>query len=597
MSNSSVGLDYYGLMRSSQSFLKHLGTLVLAAALSAHAQAPSDPIAPAASSALDAELFYKLLLGELNAQGADASLGYSLILDAARKTVDPQLFQRAVEIALQGRSGESALQAARAWRQALPKSREANRFVLQILIGLNRLSDTVEPMQRDIALSPLQDRAEAIAALPSYFARATGKKEAAQAVEQALSTYLGQSTPQVSAAQSAWITVGRMRLFANDKVAALDAARRAQALGAQADGPALLALALMSPEQPQAETLIQKYLALKPQAEVRLAYARSLLDAQRYAESEVQIQIITREKPDFAEPWLIQGALALQNKQTETAEKSLQRYLELTLSTANKPNADQERGPVQAYLMLAQLAEQRKDFAQAEQWLSKITNAEDMVQAQTRRAGILARQDRMAEARKLMASLPDRTPAQARSKLMAEVQLLRENKLYQAAYDLLAHATPNHPTDFDLLYDQATLAEKLGDTTGMEQLLRRIIAGKPDYHHAYNALGYSLAERNIRLDEARQLILKALEFAPGDPFISDSLAWVEFKSGNKPQALQILQDAYKARPDAEIAAHLGEVLLSLDQKDQALRVWREGLQINADNETLLETLKRLRVKP
>ena len=570
----------------------------MTAALTAHAQAPSTslPAPPPVSSALDADLFYQVLLGELNAQESDPSLGYSLILDAARKTEDPQLFQRAVEIALQARSGESALQAARAWRQALPKSREANRFVLQILIGLNRLGDTVEPMKREVALAPDQDRPASIAALPNYFAKAADKKAAAQAIAQALDVYLGPSKTNANTAVAAWTTVGRMRLIANERDAALEAARRGQAIDPLADGPALLALVMMGPAQTQAEAIVQKYLAGKPHVEVRLAYARALLDAQRYSESETQIQILTQETPAFAEPWLIQGALALQHKQGDLAEKSLQRYVELTLPSDPKPNANQERGLVQAYLMLAQLAEQRKDFVQAENWLSKINNEEDLVQTQTRRAGILARQGRLAEARRLMASLPERTPAQARTKLMAEVQLLRDNKLYQAAYDLLAQANSQNPPDFDLLYDQATLAEKLGDTADMERLLRRIIAGKPDYHHAYNALGYSLAERNIRLDEARQLILKALEFAPGDPFISDSLAWVEFKSGNKTEALRILQDAYKARPDAEIAAHLGEVLLSLEQKEQALSVWREGLQINADNETLLETLKRLRVK-
>ncbi len=570
----------------------------MTAALTAHAQAPSTslPAPPPVSSALDADLFYQVLLGELNAQESDPSLGYSLILDAARKTEDPQLFQRAVEIALQARSGESALQAARAWRQALPKSREANRFVLQILIGLNRLGDTVEPMKREVALAPDQDRPTSIAALPNYFAKAADKKAAAQAIAQALDVYLGPSKTNANTAVAAWTTIGRMRLIANERDAALEAARRGQAIDPLADGPALLALVLMGPAQTQAEAIVQKYLAGKPHVEVRLAYARALLDAQRYSESETQIQILTQETPAFAEPWLIQGALALQHKQGDLAEKSLQRYVELTLSSDPKPNANQERGLVQAYLMLAQLAEQRKDFVQAENWLSKINNEEDLVQTQTRRAGILARQGRLAEARRLMASLPERTPAQARTKLMAEVQLLRDNKLYQAAYDVLAQANSQNPPDFDLLYDQATLAEKLEDTADMERLLRRIIAGKPDYHHAYNALGYSLAERNIRLDEARQLILKALEFAPGDPFISDSLAWVEFKSGNKTEALRILQDAYKARPDAEIAAHLGEVLLSLEQKEQALSVWREGLQINADNETLLETLKRLRVK-
>jgi Flp pilus assembly protein TadD len=186
--------------------------------------------------------------------------------------------------------------------------------------------------------------------------------------------------------------------------------------------------------------------------------------------------------------------------------------------------------------------------------------------------------------------------ADIRLKLTAEVQLLRDNKLYKAAYDLLAANTRRHPKDMDLLYDQATLAEKLGNLDEMERLLRRIIAEKPEYHHAYNALGYSFADRNIRLSEARQLILKALEFAPGDPFISDSLGWVEFRNGNKAEAVRILQLAYKARPDAEIAAHLGEVLWSMGQRDQAMSIWREGAQLNADNETLTGTLKRLRVK-
>jgi Flp pilus assembly protein TadD len=210
---------------------------------------------------------------------------------------------------------------------------------------------------------------------------------------------------------------------------------------------------------------------------------------------------------------------------------------------------------------------------------------------------MLARQGRIDEARQLIRSLPERTPADARLKISTEVQLLREHKLYQAAYDLLTDALRRQPDDPDLLYDQAALADRLGQPEEMERLLRRVIALKPDYHHAYNALGYALAERNIRLDEARQLILKALEFAPGDPFISDSLAWVEFRSGKPAEALRLLQAAFKAKPDAEIAAHLGEVLWSQGAREQAIQIWKEGLLLNAENETLLGTLKRLQVKP
>ena len=152
---------------------------------------------------------------------------------------------------------------------------------------------------------------------------------------------------------------------------------------------------------------------------------------------------------------------------------------------------------------------------------------------------------------------------------------------------------PNEP---ELLYDQAMMAEKLELLPEMERLLRQVMLRKPDYHHAYNALGYSLAERNLRLPEAKQLILKALEFAPQDPFIQDSLGWVEFRMGNKAEALKIFEAAYKAKPDAEIAAHFGEVLWSMGQRDRALAIWKEGALLSADNETLLATLKRLRVR-
>jgi tetratricopeptide (TPR) repeat protein len=202
----------------------------------------------------------------------------------------------------------------------------------------------------------------------------------------------------------------------------------------------------------------------------------------------------------------------------------------------------------------------------------------------------------MDEARKLIRSLPERNPGDARVKLTAEVQLLRDNKQYQSAYDLLAGAVARDPKDADLLYDQAMMAEKLERFTEMERLLRQLMAAKPDFHHAYNALGYSFAERNVRLTEAKQLIQKALEYAPGDPFISDSLGWAEFRMGNKTEALRILEAAYKIKPDTEIAAHLGEVLWSMGQRERAIAIWKEGALLNADNETLQETLKRLRVK-
>ncbi|MBP6375688.1 MAG: tetratricopeptide repeat protein, partial [Giesbergeria sp.] len=166
---------------------------------------------------------------------------------------------------------------------------------------------------------------------------------------------------------------------------------------------------------------------------------------------------------------------------------------------------------------------------------------------------------------------------------------------YNQALALQAQAVAQFPNDNDLLYDQAMLADRAGQQQTMERLLRQLIARQPDYHHAYNALGYSLAERGVRLQEAKELIEKALTYAPDDPFITDSLGWVEFRLGNHAQALLLLERAFEKRQDADIAAHLGEVLWKLGQHERAKALWKDAQQQHPDNETLRETLKRLGV--
>jgi tetratricopeptide (TPR) repeat protein len=584
-------LDYYGSMKRLP-FASALLLLALAQAAPAQTGTPQAPAEPAPRpSALSPEMFYQLLLGELNARGTEPATGYTLILDAARKTNDPALYQRAVDVALQARAVDAALQAARAWRQAHPTSRDANRELRQILVWLNRLADSAEPLKAELASADAGDRNGILALLPRAYSRVTDKKLAASVVEQALGEYLAH--PATGA--SAWTSVGRLRLAAGDGPGAVEAARRAQAVNPRAEGPALLALELMDPKLPQAEPLVKRYMEGKPLPEMRMGYARALLDAQRYPEASQQLKVVTAEKPDYPEAWLVQGTLQLQDSQDAAAEASLKRYVEL--AQAQRTGDERNRGLAQAYLSLSRIAEKRKDFALAGAWLDKIENPQDLIAAQHRRASILARQGKMEEARKLIRQLPDRNPGDARMKMMAEVQLLREHKQFKAAYEVLSQANAKEAFDADLAYDQAMLAEKVGNMAEMERLLRQVIAAKPEYHHAYNALGYSLADRNVRLPEAKELIQKALSFAPEDPFISDSLAWVEFRMGNKTEALRILDSAYKTRPDADIAAHLGEVLWSMGQRDRAQSIWREGLLLNSDNDTLQQTLKRLRVKP
>jgi tetratricopeptide (TPR) repeat protein len=546
------------------------------------------------TSALDAELFYRLLVGEMTAREGDPGAGFALLLDSARKTNDTFIYQRAADLALQSRAGDAALQAALAWKNAHPESSEANRYVLQILIALNRVGETLEPLKKGLALASSIERNLAIAAVPRTYARASDKQLAATVVEEALAAYV----INPATATAAWTTVGRMRLAAGNTTDAIEAAQKGARADALAEGPIWVALEAMGPKFSAAETLVKTYLGTsKPAPEIRMGYARALIDSQRNAEAAGQLKVVNTEKPEFGPAWLVLGSLQLQDGQLDAAQASLERYVSISVKAKQAADVDDpDRGLAQAYLSLAQIAEKRKDFAGAEVWISKIENAGEMIQAQTRRASILAGQGKLAQGQKLIRDLPERNPGDARQKLLAEVALLRDAKQYKQAYDLLERAAVTSPQETDILYDQAMMAEKLGQLADMERLLRQVITLKPDAYNAYNALGYSFADRKIRLTEAKQLIQKALDFVPADPFIRDSLGWVEFRLGNLSEANKILADAFTTKPNAEIAAHYGEVLWTQGQREKALEIWREGALLEPDNETLLETIKRLKVK-
>lgn len=578
-----------------------LGAALLALAASATAQTSPAPGAPATerpaitNSALNAPLFYQLLLGELQVRSGDAGTGYSLILDAARKQRDAQLYRRAVDVALQARSGDAALTAAQAWSQALPESAEAQRFVLQILLALNRVNETGPVLRGLLDRSVASERDDIINAIPQTYARIADKGLALQVVREALTGVLNQRAH----AAAAWTTLGRMELAHDQPAQALAAVQKGHQADPASPFPALLALELMERGQSAAEAVVQQHLRERPSSpaglpNIGLVYARTLLDLQRNAEAQTQLARLTTQQPDLPEPWLLLGTLQVQDNALGPATESLQRFMALARTAQDERVT---RSLTQAYLLMAQIAEKQRDFAAATAWLDRIENAEDIMAAQMRRASLLARQGQLEQARALLRNQPERRPQDARLKLAAEAQLLRDLKVWQAAYDVYAEAAQRFPEDGDLLYDQAMMAEKLGRLDEMESLLRRLIALKPDYHHAYNALGYSLADRGVRLTEAKQLIEKAVELAPTDAYIQDSLGWVEFRLGNAARALTLLQAAYQQRPDAEIAAHLGEVLWVSGQREQALKIWREGLLLAHDNETLQSTLQRLRVQP
>ena len=559
------------------------------------------------NSAMNGPLFQQLLIGEIEVRDGELGAGYQLMLDAARRTRDEQLFRRATDIALQGRAGDEALAAVKAWRLAFPDSAEALRYQVQLLVQLNRTPDVVEPLQALIKATTPEQRPALIIALPRFFARSSDRNQAAQVIEQVLLPYADAPDTRVAAR----VSIGRGWLGAINGEKALALAQSAHETDRSAEGPAGLALEMM-PGTPAAEEIVKDVLAAKPDSNaVRLIYVRTLLASQRLVDATAQLETLTRNSPNLPQAWLTLGALHVQLRDPVAANAALLKYVELVQTTElpatdtdtatatgeddDAPPATKEDALARGYLLLSQAADQQKDFKAAEAWLAKIDNPKRALEVQARRASLLAREGRVKEARELLRRLPEKTPEDARAKVLAEAQVLRDAKLWRDANDVLAQANKKFPDDVDMIYEQSMMAEKLNRLADMERLLRRVIELKPDHQHAYNALGYSLAERNVRLPEARTLIRKALELSPGEPSITDSLGWVEYRLGNKTEAVRLLREAYRGQPDAEIAAHLGEVLWVSGQNDEARQVWREARKRDAANDVLRETLARLRV--
>ena len=545
---------------------------------------------PAPNSKLNAALFYQLLLGELNVHAGEPSAGFAILLDAARKTKDETLFQRATELALQSRSGEAALQATKSWKTSLPESLEANRYTLQILLALNRIEEAGRALKTSILELPVNEQSAAIGSVPRIFNRVQDKNLAAKVVEQALSTAIQNPTT----AASAWTTIGRMKRDAGEIQPAAEAARSGHAANPKAPGPIMLALSLLSFVPKEVQPMITQYMAGDALPDLRLGYARTLIDLSEMQSGLVQLNQLTQQHPEFAPGWLFLGLLQSDLSQTPKAEQSLKKYLSLAEKTSDP---ELSGGQSEAYFALSQIAQKQGLLSQADEWLTRIPPNADPLKVALRRATLLSQQGLKTDALKILEGVKVNSPQEVRLKALALSQWFREGKQINAALSTIENALAQFPADPDLQSEMAMLCEKLGRFDQMENLLRGLMKTKPTDPHAFNALGYSLADRKIRLDEARELILKAIQLAPRDPFIQDSLGWLEYRVGNLQEATRILEAAFKERPDAEIAAHLGEVYWAAGQTEKAGNIWREGLMLKSDNETLLDTLQQFKFKP
>jgi tetratricopeptide (TPR) repeat protein len=524
---------------------------------------------------LSGETMYEFLLAEIAGQRGNATLAAQAYADLARKTRDPRIAERATQIAVEARMPEAAIESAKVWADTAPDSTRALGAAASLLVNANRVGEAQPYLERILALSG-DNRGDGFMQLNRLLANNPDKGASLRAIQSLAEPYpaLAQARFAVAAAAS---NAGQDEL-------ALKEIRAASQLKPDWELAALFeAQLLQKTSNTAASERLAQYLKTYPKSrEVRLAYARTLIADKRYPDARVEFDRLVKEYPDNIDVVYSIALLSMQLEDWPVAETNLKRLLDLGY---------RDRNAVRFYL--GQVAEEQKHFPDALKWYSEITRGEQFMPAQIRSAQVISKQGDLAGARKYLQQVNAQSNDQRVQLILAEAQLLRDAKQEREAFGIVDQALDKLPNNPELLYDHAMLAEKIDRVDVLESSLRKLIRIKPDHAHAYNALGYTLADRNLRLDEAYDLIDKALKLSPDDAFIMDSKGWVLYRQGKAEDGLKYLQRAYSIRPDAEIAAHLGEVLWVLGRRDDARKVWDEALKKSPDNETLTKTVQRL----
>jgi len=517
---------------------------------------------------------FQVLVAEMALQYGDTSLATKAYSDLSLRTRDPRVLERTVEIAGYARRFDIALEAAKLWLDVEPDSVRAQQMLTSMLIMSNRMDELAPTLIRMLEM----DRAALganLLGLNRMFARNEDRVAVFNLIEKVCRPFFGVAEAHYAVAIAANSAAMHERAQAE--------ANRALELRPEWEMAALLQAQIAArTSTAQAITYLQAFVDRNPMArDVHLQLARALVGEKRYDEARQHFNQLLKGFPNNPDVVYPVALLALQQNDLVVAETQFNRLLALDIPDKSI-----------AYYYLAQIAEEKGKLDEALGLYAKVESGDQMVQARMRSAQILAGQGKLDEARKLLSEASTGSEEQSIQFAIAEAALLRKAKQPQAAFDLLDARLEQQPDNAELLYETALLAERLDQLEIMERRLRRLIELQPGYAQAYNALGYSFAERGIRLPEARELIDKALTLLPNDTFILDSLGWVLYRQGDLSGALATLERAYGMRDDPEIGAHLGEVLWALGRKDDAQKLLRAAQKKHPDNEPLADAVKK-----
>lgn len=533
------------------------------------------PPAPSIGSEdMVARTVFQALVGDLALHRGDTGLAISAWTDLARRTRDPKVIARAVEVAANARQYDLALELTRFWLELEPDSVQARQTESTLLLLSNRIDDLAPQLAKLLEQDP-SNFAGNLMHLNRMLGKLPDKKVVQKLIDRVAAPY--DHLPE------AHFAMGQAAANADDPIRALMEFQKALQLRPDWE-LAAIARAQVQAQRSNTSAIegLAEFVASNPGArDARLMLARLLIIERKYDEARVQFDRLLKDNPDSPEVIYPVAMLALQQGDTASGRAQLEKLLASDLADKSA-----------VHFFLGQLDEEQKKPDAALEHYRQVGAGDQFITARARAAQILLQQGHGDEARELLRSTPGATPAERTQLLLAEAQLLSEAGRRDEAYAVLDAALSKNPDSPELLYETALMAERQGKPEILEKHLRHLLELNPDHAHGLNALGYSFADRNVRLPEARELIARAQAMAPNDPFIMDSMGWVLYRQGKLAEALKTLEKAYGIKADPEIAAHLGEVLWAMGRKDEAVRILKDAARKNPDNEVLAATLKK-----
>lgn len=525
---------------------------------------------------LDRALVYDYLVGEIAAHRGELATAQSHYQRAAAQARDAYAAERATRIALHLGDYAAGLAAASQWVELAPNEASARQLAAVLLLRDGRPEAAAEHLDALVKIADAKGMDGFLQA-----ASALSLEKDRDGAERLMLGLQERHPDDVRALYALAVLETAHRRFAVAEARLREVIAREPGW----EQPRILLSRVLIAQDRRDEAIVSLAAAVDalPESErLRSTYARTLVDAGRYSEALVQFRRLHALVPDDDDTLFGYAMLATQQREWDEARGLWQRLR----------NDPERRDEASYYLGRVEEASGNSDTAVG---LFRTVGRGDLrVDASISAAQILARQGEMAEARELLRQARIARPARAGDLYIAETQLLQKSGDNAAALALYDDALAAFPDSHDLRYNRALYLLSLGDFPRMEQELRLIIESDPDHADSLNALGYTLADRNERLDEARSLIERALRLRPDSPAILDSMGWVLYRQGELEQAEDYLRQAFELdREDDEIAAHLGEVLWQMGRQDDARRIWREALSYTPGSEKVEAVLDRL----